>query len=327
MKKIQDELIRIIKQITLPTQNPVDTLIGIIPMSKEAAYRRLRGTIDFSFEEVVKISREFNISLDKMIHERNEEELFAMKIRDLAGVGDPIESYCQSLKELAVAVNTMKKYQNPMMSVATNMLLPFSYLYKYETMSKLRLFRWMLQNEGEFNPLKMRDIIVGSEVQLAGKNLAKEMEGLGANYICHQDLFLEYIRDVKYFQDIELLSNDEVMEIQDEAYRFLEELEYDVIKGVSRTGAPLLFYICNFNLGVTYILFTSDDSDSVVTPQFGLGFYLFENQRVTGKVKLWNNTLKKNSTLISVCGEKYRFEFFQKQREFVSLLSEPSIKI
>ena len=71
--KIVNELITAMKARVPEKQNLAGYLADTLCMGKEAVYRRLRGEVSFTLEEVALISRRLGISIDQIIgrHDRS----------------------------------------------------------------------------------------------------------------------------------------------------------------------------------------------------------------------------------------------------------------
>lgn len=90
-----NELIGVMRERIPKGSNLANSLMEILCMGKEAIYRRLRGEVAFTFEEVSLISQHLGISLDKIVGRRMlNDTMFDL---NLLHTGDPIESYYEIL--------------------------------------------------------------------------------------------------------------------------------------------------------------------------------------------------------------------------------------
>ena len=318
MKDIYNELIQNIKQATPLGANSVDTLTDIIPMSKEAAYRRLRNEINFSFDEVVKIAKELNVSLDNLIglSQRNRYNVQMTCVNS----DDLVEQYRLSFEEIIAEAKKLKTCSNPVITLFTDMLIPFSHTFKYETIAKFRLFKWTFRWNEEIAPVKMHEITLSSDIIRLENELYREMTNIPTHYICMPELIQSYVRNIQYCQKINLITDEDVLKLKNETFRVLDDLESDATTGMLRNKAPFYMYLCNSYFNETYLYYGSNEYEAVTTQLFGVGFYFFKDIRIINQMKNWINTLIRDSTLISVSGEKQRFEFFRRQRLIVDTL-------
>ncbi len=321
MKNIIEKLVSFIKEKTPPGINPVYTLTKIIPMSNEAAYRRLRGEVDFSFEEVVKIAKAFNLSLDYLAGINQENNRDNVQII-CPGLGSSLDGYCQSVEKLINSIKELKTHSNSTFSLASSIHFPFSYTYKNPILLKYRLFSWLYQFENNLSPKKMKDFIVPSEVIELENVLCHEMQDLSINFICSSEIIQTSIDYAKYLQRLGLLTQEEIAIIKTNLLYLLDELEDNAVNGKNKNGYPFNFYICNTQIALTHLSLNSNDYDVISNQLFGVGFFFFKDTVMINQMKEWVNNLIKNSTLISISGEKKRIEFFQKQRDCITKSTE-----
>ena len=64
-KNLNSVLIAIVLDKIPTTIKPVSYLMELLNLSRESAYRRLRGEISFSFEETAKLSTALDFSVDR----------------------------------------------------------------------------------------------------------------------------------------------------------------------------------------------------------------------------------------------------------------------
>lgn len=67
-------LVQAIKNALGPHRRVAPYLSDLLSLGKEAVYRRLRSEVTFSFDEVVLIAYDLNISLDTLIGKTNTEK-------------------------------------------------------------------------------------------------------------------------------------------------------------------------------------------------------------------------------------------------------------
>jgi len=318
MKELFEELVQIIKQATPAGVTPVDMLISIIPMSKEAAYRRLRHEISFTFEEVVKIAKELGVSLDGMI-DLPQKNRYNVQMTCVGGE-DLIELYRNSFEEIIAGLKKLKTCSNPAIYLFTNKLFPFSHTFKYDMIAKFRLYKWTYLRDEVIIPTKMHEINVPSDIMRVENELFREMMNIPLNYICIPELMQIYVRDIKQCQKINLITDEEVLRLKNETFGLLDDLERDATNGVNQNNVPFNMFLCNSNFDASYLCFAGDEYKVVSTQLFGAGFYFFKDARIIDRMTNWINILIKNSTLVSISGEKQRLEFFRNQRMIVDAL-------
>ncbi len=320
MTKLYEELIRIIKLKVPAGMNPVDVLIDIIPMSKEAAYRRLRGEIDFSLEEVVRITRYFDISIDALRDSEQGKNRFGVQMMCVAEAHLPVDRYQQAVNECIDLLKTLKTHPNAQLFVLTDIMIPMFPIFKYEMMSKYYMFKWMYRCSNDLYPGKLKDMYIPDEVTVLHHQFIKEMQDVAVRYICPPELMLSHVREVTYFRKMELLTDDEVRQIKQETNMLLDEMGSNMMRGKTSNNMPFSMNLSYFGFDTTCIYYHADTFGVASVHMFGDGFYYYKDPRIVHKMKHMLDALVKNSVLISVSGEKQRLEFMNRQREMIHLL-------
>ena len=134
----QIRLFEIIKAAIPNNLRLADVVEEVLGVSTDAAYRRIRGEKLLTFAELVKMCRHFNVSVDKVIHQKTEQgALFGyttIDITDQAG-------YRQYVKGI---LNLMTRMQaSPEKELLFTALdIPFYHLLKFPELTFFKLYCW-----------------------------------------------------------------------------------------------------------------------------------------------------------------------------------------
>lgn len=132
---ILNELITVMKERVPHGQNLASILADILCMGKEAVYRRLRGEVSFSIEEIAVISSKLGISIDQVVGSHNSNKVtFDL---NLLHTSNAIESYYEILNRYQQIFEYVKDDSTTEIYTAAN-LLPFTLYSSYEYLSKFR---------------------------------------------------------------------------------------------------------------------------------------------------------------------------------------------
>ena len=134
MDAMNTELINILKNRTPERENTVDLLMNIIPIGKEAAYRRLRGEIPFSLEEAVTICQKLNVSLDVLAGTKLD-DMYAFHSNAVFS-DKPMEEYHKMMSQITRAVEYIKDSPESI-SYRADKTLPQEFLFRYESLSQI----------------------------------------------------------------------------------------------------------------------------------------------------------------------------------------------
>lgn len=311
-----DEFIRILKQKTPEGVNTVNLLIDIFPMSKEAAYRRLRGQIDFTFEEVLKIARKLNISLDALI-KPEDNQMYKVKVVHISEdsfMDDYIRWETESLRAMKELRSFPEHY-----AFTVNSNISLLYLFNYEMLSKLRIYKWMYQCNSCSRLIKMSELIVSPKVIALEKMMLNELRHTRLYFIYSQELIRSLVIDINYFRHLDLISGEEAARLKQEAFSLLDDMERDAILG-KNFDMPCTIYVTSVDFGNDIVLWNCSRFAKITFRLFGINHYSIDHPDAIREMKTWTDMLIKSSALISFSGEKERVDFFRRQRKILESL-------
>lgn len=314
---LNEVLINAIKEHSPQRDKIANTLMDILCIGKEAAYRRLRGEVPFTLAEAAAITRELGISMDHILGASlGQTAVFDMNIMDDA---DTFETYYSILEK---QVNLFEAVKNDPASelVTSSNILPQTLSMKYDLLSRFRLFKWMYQIKN----IRCKHF---ESMQVPPKLVKKQQEFAAAAghirstcYVWDSMLFQHMINDIQYFSDIGLLTDESKGLIKDELLLLINELEELAARGRSKTGKEVKIYISNINFEATYSYLETTSMHLSLIRIYSINSITTQDSAVFHSLKEWIFSLKKFSTLISESGEMQRIQFFKQQREIIETL-------
>jgi hypothetical protein len=137
----------------------VKDLMDLLCIEREAVYRRLRGEVVFSANEIIKIASALNLSLDKITGIASGQILFNMQ---------PINYIEPSEKELGLlrnVIDSITLLQNlpdtEFMDVCNK--LPRQLIAGYSYLNRFYLFKWLYQYESKDEIVPFSKVIISEE--------------------------------------------------------------------------------------------------------------------------------------------------------------------
>lgn len=316
--EIVDELIATMKERIPKGQNLANYLTDTLCMGKEAVYRRLRGEVSFTIEEVALLSRKLGISVDRIIgsHVANR-VIFDL---NLLHSSDSLESYYEILEHYVQIFDYVKDDNTTEVYTASN-LLPFTLYADYEYLSKFRLCRWIYQNGEIKTPYSLAEMQVEERIVQAHKRLADSVKRCQKNYfIWDTNIFLSFVKEVKYFASLNLITVDDVKHLKDELYQLLGLLELLSMRGEFSQGGKVAFYLSNIDFEATYTYLEKKDFQISLLRVYSINSMDSQNPQICQMQRNWIQSLKRHSILISESGEAQRISFLQNQRAIIDSL-------
>ena len=298
----------------------VTKLVDILALEKMAIYRRLRQEVPFTFEEIVVISKEFNISLDGML---GVDARTALPFRFKSPENDNpveidylmLEEYLQTIKDIAVDSD------GEISSVAN--LLPQLFYTGFKHIYNFYYFKWRYYTIPSNQIKTYHEIVLPDRLTKIVEDIFAHSQKVKNNYfILDRDIFNNFVNDVSYFNSIRLIRDEDVFCIKEELFRFLDYMEIIAVNGfVDKPCNKVFIYISDTNIDTSY---SSIDSKSSL--KFAMIWSFIFNSILTFEeemlimIKNRIRSIIRTSTLLSVTGEKQRTEYFATQRRIVAQL-------
>lgn len=316
-KKLHERLIEELRHRIPNNSELVNALTDILYIGKEAIYRRLRGEVQFTLEEVSSIVYHLGISLDLLNETSSLKRPFVFKIADFA---NPKKEDYSIINEFVQFLEYIEEEADTEMGMATK-LIPDALHLNYSSIARFYLFKWIYQYDNQ-KPAKKYDQIKGSDRLLEILiNMTNSIQHINYSYyIFDKRIFNNFVDDVKYFYNIGLINNNDIALLKDDLYACLENINQLASKGVNKMDNKIDIYLSNLNFeaGFSYI---KSQRYKVSTVRAFTMYDISSSDVITYENSLkWMQSLRRSSSLISESGVIERINFVKKQQEIISSL-------
>lgn len=317
-QKISENLVSAIKDALPDKTNVAIYLMDLLSLGKEAVYRRLRGTVSFDIEESALISRDLNISLDRIIGMKSKDR--AIFNLNLIQRSDMLGDYCRFIDNYIQAFCRLKSYPDSKCYSAYN-VIPLSFYTQYDLISKFYWYKWLYQLGGIENTIQFSELTFPQRVLDIHKSFVEEGRCINSSsFILARNIFTALARDVDFFSRLNLLTKEEVYQIKIELIDLLSNLESIAAAGIWDGDKEVLFYLSNMNFESSYTYLECHDFELSILRMFSFGsIHTFKDQ-LCEVHKDWLNSLMRSSTLISRSGDVHRAEYFNEQKELINTI-------
>lgn len=290
-------------------------LSDILCLGKESVYRRLRGEVRFSFEEVAMISRSLGFSVDNIIgSQMSEKAIFEINVVDTHQIN---AAYIKRFEEHIKTIRRINKNRDSSLKCAFSNL-PFFFYFHYDNLSKFRLFKNAYQIN-KIRPLPFKEFFVEKDVINIQKIFASEIKKIKhSSVIICQDIFSSIIREINYFYNLNLLDDDDLIVLKDELNSLLNELYTYAVSGQYGNDTEIYLYLSNVDIEASYVLVEGGGMAQAHLAIYGINSINSQNKNIRNIHNEWIESLKRYSTLITFGGEIQRHKFFKEQKNIIN---------
>ncbi len=299
--------------------NPVDFLHDVLGISKESIYRRIKGEISFTLEDIIKISSRLSISLDEIVYSSLDKEpgqqpiLFQSRSDKLF---NPQQTFLDFLSAYIYNLDKTAKAKRLEVMVATNRLMVLTAV-NFDHLFKFYYYRWVHQTQLKSLDFSFSDIVL-SDSLLSKQRKLKAYKRFGNHtYILDIYFLKNTIREIQYYYNRQLISDSEILLLQNDLYKFIDVMEYIIKQGDQIEGYSNYIYLSSTQIDSSGLYSKYDDKEAInLWISYGINIRS-TNARMCKTYYSWFNSLKKYSTLISGCNEILQIKFINQQRNYI----------
>jgi len=170
-------------------------------------------------------------------------------------------------------------------------------------------------------PNSLSDMQVPEKIVTAHKKLSENIRKVGKTYfIWDSNIFQSFVKEIKYFAGLNLISTSDVMCLKNELQQLLTDLENLSIKGEFSERHELYIYLSNIDFEATYSYLSRKDFQISLFRVYSINSMDSQSPQICLMQKNWIQSFKRHSTLISGSGEAQRIAFIKKQRDIIESL-------
>ncbi|MDR0370836.1 MAG: hypothetical protein LBH80_03140 [Prevotellaceae bacterium] len=301
-----------------PHIKPVSFLVENLEISKESAYRRLRGKIPFTFDEIIRLSNKLQFSLEEIVPTRNEGNIvFTLPEYPNLEYEDYLHAVLMNYQNQISEIIQAK--ENRVM-LSMNHLWPI-FIFGMEHFFKLFYYKWVRQKYSNSFHLSMRDLIVPEKIKELKKSISQATTLLqSVVIIADRDIYLNAAKELQYYYRRKLLTEEEFNLICDDLEGNINEIMQMVLEGRNKIGNVREMYISSLGIFSNNSYIEFDDKVTSFSYVYGIRSIKTTDPIACQSHKVSLECLKKNSVLISLSNEELQMDFFNKQKEYIKQL-------
>lgn len=320
-EEIINKLVLAIKVALPENVKIVYYLMDLLSLGREAIYRRLKGEIKFNMDELILISRNLDISLDRIVNSDKMEKygIFfdtEMLIKDtsLSHLMDNLKLTLNGHVELCKLAN---KHPGSKMSIATN-TMPFQFFLNYKNLGRIPSYKWLYQTQPVEKMMPFSDYKVSDEIISLAHQFVNEYSTINSDFIFDPKTFSSTVDDIVFLSKLNLINDKEISILKEELLNLIDDLEIKVASGINTPTSKISVYISNINIDATYTFLEWSHGQVTHFRLYGLCSINTQDPIVCKVHKTWIESLKRYSTLVTRSADLIRIEYFKKQREIIN---------
>ena len=297
---------------------PIEFLTELLNIGKESAYRRMRSEIPFTFEEITKLSLELGFSVDEIIGKNKEERIFLdLQVNSTASHE---ESFLAAIQEYYKYCELISNAQNKEVLVVLNRN-SFASIIGFDALFKLYYYNWKHQTYNISLNDSFSETVIPPEINAIRQQFKLIKPNLyNLHYIIDRDIFQNVVREIQYYYNRKLITNDEIILLEEELGQVLKNIENIMQTGCNECGASMNYYLSLLDIETNTNCATFDGNIASLYWMHPVSSLCIVNQEICRMQKRWIESIKKYSILVTLSNEILQAEFINKQSEYLNNL-------
>jgi len=312
---IQSSFLNQVREKLPPAISFADELAEVLSVSRDSAYRRIRGETLLSLDEVKKLCDHFQISLDHALSPSS--EIVAFQVRPLNSENFSFEKWLQSIYDKLHMISQFPEKE--LIYHAKD--LPIFHFFQYPLLSAFKMYFWLrtFAHETKLSQEKFHANVVSQDLLSLGKRIWDKYASISSTEIMSPEALTATLRNIEFACECGFFKDPkEASRLCDECERLLTQMCKQAEHGKKGSapsydnGARFDIYHNELLIGDNTILFkmgekrvtfvTANNFDILATSHEY--FCLQTEQHVTNLIN--------RSTPISNHAQKERLKFFNK---------------
>lgn len=306
---IQDVFIKRLKELMPPNVGFAEELADILDVSIDSAYRRIRGETEISLNEIFRISKHYNFSIDEIFGYQNSTVTF-----NYTKLTDNAQNFLNYLNRLIDHLQTMNQFQNrKLFYVAEEVPIFYSFFSKKLTAFKLFYWQRSVLNVQAYQNQKFEWNLIPQTLIDAAHNSFQEYLKVPSSEVWTNETILTGLRQVNYYYDSGLITKEMALELLADYRAMAEMLNLNAANGrknISDSQETFFLYHSEIVLGTNCIYLIMGDAKYSYISFNTMNSLSTTNVEFCEETDHWVRNLEKKSTLISGVAEKQRYQFF-----------------
>ncbi len=328
--ELQQYFFQHIKALVPANISLVDDVAGLLNISNDSAYRRIRGEKAISFEEIQKLSKHYHVSLDHLMN---------IDSNSIAFFGSPVEpehfNYENYLKDMLTGMKAINGAKQKLLYYEAKDL-PIFYYFQFSELAAFKYFFWMrsVLSYPQYAKMQFEDYEISKVLHDTGVDIIRTYNQVPSVEIWGIESINAIVRQLEYYKYAGVFRKKETVEnLYDQLQALIRHIKdqaecgekFMIVDEPKGNSGNFQLYFNELFLGHNSIL---AETDGVLTTFLNYGVLNYINTRdvrfCNYTKKSLENTIKK-SLLISTVSEKERNRFFNALQDKIAASRKDSM--
>ena len=296
-----------------------DELAETLNISRDSAYRRIRGETILSLDEAKLLYHQYGVSLDKLFSNNSDMVTFHRRVVSYDEYG--VEKWLNSLLKNFDHLSGFERHE----LIFSAKDIPVFHYFRLPELSAFKLFFWSktLLGDPAFEHTKFSRQAVPKEWVALASRVWNKYSTIPSTEIWNEMVLYDILKQIEFYEYCSLFENKtEAAYLCDQLLILIKEIETDAESGVKTGGGGFNLYDNEILIADNTVFARMGDQRCVYVNQNALNLLLTLQEPFCEKTEKYLQNLIKKSNCISVTGQRERSRFFKNMSSQVNLVKE-----
>ena len=319
--EIQSQFISRFKQVLPPGVGLAEEMADLLMVSIDSAYRRIRGETELTIEEIFKIAKKYEISVDEVFSSRGDKVTFAYTT-----LTDSVKNFEDYLVRLTNHLKTINKFENKKIYYVAEEI-PMFYSFFSKKLADFKLFYWQrsVLNIPDYQQTRFDFGIVPEHLVNLAHTAYQEYLTVPSSEVWTDETVYTGLKQIRFYLDSGILTKEIALELFSEYRKMIEMVHKNAESGrknISDKEETYTLYNSEVVLGTNCIYVIMGDARFSYISFNSINSLTTNNPEFCDETEHWMRNLEKKSTLISGVSEKQRYQFFSQMYKHIDSFIE-----
>lgn len=307
-KSIQSTFLELIKKKLPANISLADALADVLNVSRDSAYRRIRGETILSMDEVNTLSSHYHLSVDALLGHTNEFITFRHLI-----VNHTPQTFQHWLDTMYSNLETMTTSSGKKQLSFTAKDIPIFHYFNYPRLCAFKMFFWMksLLNYTEFQSIPYTIEVVPKKYLTLGRKIWEMYQAIPTIEIWADETANVTLKQLEFYKESGFFnSSQDIIDILEDYKSLIGDIRQQATIGQKQDGSAYTLYKNEILIADNTVLFNLNDNLTTFVSHNITELLMTTHESFCQQTDVFIKNLQNRSVLISTTGERERNKFF-----------------
>ncbi|MFZ2906296.1 MAG: helix-turn-helix transcriptional regulator [Cyclobacteriaceae bacterium] len=319
-ENVQSSFLEQVKKRLAPNLSFADEVAEALKISRDSAYRRIRGETVLSLDEAKVLCNQYGVSLDILLGTSSEIVPFRHQV-----VNDTPETFEKWLRSVLSNLETIQSFPAEKEIVFCAKDVPPFHYFEYTELTAFKMFFWMksVLNYQGLQSEKFKPQLVSGEYITLGKKIWEAYNKIPSIELWSDETTNVTLRQIEFYHESGFFNSpSDGLLLLDQYANMLQKIREKSANGYKTDRVPFKFYKNEILIADNNVLFRMGEKKVAYVIHNITEILMTTNEAFCKQTEYFVNNLQNRSILISTTGEKERNKFFNRMEEKIEAVKK-----